>query len=234
MPTQKAGITKANKMVKRIRKDKKMKKNMRKTNVLMIVAIGIMAVMSGCGEKQVKTGFLTDYSRLREDSNTSLRYINKGALAQYSNFIVDPVEVHFHRGAKAIEHRTEGKLTQRQVTDLTNYLHARIIKAVEDSGNRVVYRPAAGVARLRVALTDIDRSTAASLIPQAKMFGAGIGGASMETEIVDSMTGEQIGAVVESKKGSKMPFANLGEWDAAKQVMDDWAKRLQKRLDEVR
>ena len=28
-----------------------------KTNVLMIVAIGIMTVMSGCGEDQVKTGF---------------------------------------------------------------------------------------------------------------------------------------------------------------------------------
>jgi len=211
-----------------------MKKNMRKTNVLMIVAIGIMAVISGCGEEQVKTGFLTDYSRLRKDSNTSLRNINKQALARYSNIIVDPVEVHFHRGAKAIEHRTEGKLTKRQITDLTNYLHSRIIKAVENSGMKVVYRPAAGVARLRVALTDIDRSTAASLLPQAKLMGAGIGGASMEAEVVDSMTGEQIGAVVESKKGSKMPFANLGEWDAAKQVMDDWAKRLQKRLDETR
>ena len=59
-------------------------------------------------------------------------------------------------------------------------------------------------------------------------------GPDMEAEVVDSMTGEQIGAVVESKKGSKMPFANLGKWDAAKQVMDDWAKRFQKRLEEVR
>jgi hypothetical protein len=125
-------------------------------------------------------------------------------------------------------------LAQRQITDLTNYLHAKIVGAVQDSGNRVVYQPASGVARIRVALTDIDRSTAASLLPQAKLMGAGIGGASMEAEVVDSMTGEQIGAVVESKKGSKMPFANLGEWDAAKQVMDDWAKRFKKRLDEVR
>ncbi len=205
----------------------------RKTNVLMIVAIGIMTVMSGCGEEQVKTGFLTDYSRLRKESDTSLRYINRGALARYSNFIVDRVEVHLHRYAKAHEHRTEGNLTRRQITDLANYFHARVIKAVEDSGSRVVYRPAAGVARLRVALTDIDRSTAASLIPTTKLIGVGIGGASVEVEVVDSMTGEQIGAVVESKKGSRVPFANLGEWDAAKQVMDDWAKRLQKRLDEV-
>ncbi|MHC4309105.1 MAG: DUF3313 domain-containing protein [Planctomycetota bacterium] len=208
---------------------------MKKTCVLIVVVSCIMAVMCGCGpDAATKTGFLTDYSRLITESDTSLRYINKGALGMYSRFIVDPVAVHFHRGAKAIEHRTEGKLTQQQVRDLTNYFHAKIIKAVEDSGNRIVYQPAARVARLRVALTDIDRSTAASLLPTVKMVGAGIGGASMEAEVVDSMTGEQIGAVVESKKGTIMPFANLGEWDAAKQVMDDWAKRFQKRLEEVR
>ena len=207
-----------------------MEKKMKETSVLMVVVIGMMAVISGCGEGQVKTGYLTDYSRLREDSSTSLRYINKRALAKYSNFIVDPVKVHFHRGAKAVEHRTKGKLTQRQLTDLTNYMHAKIVGAVRNSGNKIAYQPAAGVARLRVALTDLDRSSAASLMPAAKIIGAGVGGASMEAEIVDSMTGEQIGAVVESKTGSKMPFANLGEWDAAKQVINDWAKRLEKRL----
>ncbi len=208
---------------------------MKKTNLLMLLAIGIMVIQCGCGPNRVvKTGFLGNYSLLSKESDSTLRFVNKTALARYSDFIVDPVKVHFHAGAKAIEHRTKGKLTQRQVTDLTNYLHAKIVKAVEDSGNRVVYRPTSGVARIRVALTDIDRSTAASLLPQAKLIGAGIGGASMEAEVVDSMTGEQIGAVVESKMGTRIPFANLGEWDAAKQVMDDWAKRFKKRLDEVR
>ena len=202
---------------------------MKKTSMLMVAVIGMMLIQCGCGGVGAKTGFLTDYSRLRKESNSSLRYIKEGALARYSNFIVDPVEVHFHNKAKS-----KGKLTQQQMTDLTNYMHARIAKAVEDSGKRVVYQPGSGVARIRVALTDIDKSSAASLLPQAKLIGAGIGGASMEAEVVDSMTGEQIGAVVESKMGSRMPFANLGEWDAAKQVMDDWAKRFQKRLDEVR
>ena len=208
-----------------------MEKKTKETSVLTVVAVGLMLIQCGCGPgKATKTGFLTDYSRLSKESDSSLRHINKGALARYSNFIVDPVKVHFHRGSKAIEHRSKGKLTQRQVSDLTNYFHAKIVKAVEDSGNRVVYRPAAGVARLRVALTDIDKSTAASLLPTTKLIGAGIGGASMEAEVVDSMTGEQIGAVVESKMGTRIPFANLGEWDAAKQVMDDWAKRLGQRL----
>ncbi len=204
-----------------------MEKRMKVTSVLMVIAVGLMLIQSGCGSGGVtKTGFLTDYSRLRKESDTSLRYVNQMALNRYSMFIVERVEVFFfHKRAK---------LTRQEISDLTNYMHAKIVKAVEDSGNRVVYQPVSGVARLRVALTDIDRSSAASLLPQAKLAGVGLGGASMEAEIVDSMTGEQIGAVIEAQKGSKIPFANLGEWDAAKQVMNDWAKRLQKRLDAVR
>ena len=208
-----------------------MEKKMKETSTLMILTIVVMLVQCGCGPgSAVKTGFLSDYSRLRAESGTSLRNVNRASLARYSNFIVDPVEVHFHSGSKAIEQRTKGKLTQRQLTDLTNYMHSKITQVIRQSGKKIAYQPAAGVARIRVALTDISSSTAASLLPAAKVVGAGIGGASMEAEVVDSMTGEQIGAVVESKQGSKMPFANLGEWDAAKQVMDDWAKRFKKTL----
>jgi hypothetical protein len=60
------------------------------------------------------------------------------------------------------------------------------------------------------------------------------GGATMEAELVDSMTGKQIGAVMESGKGSRIPFSNLGDWTAAKGVMDGWAARFQKRLEEAR
>ena len=71
-----------------------MKKRMTKTSVLMVVAVGLMLMQFGCGSKDiVKTGFLTDYSRLRKESNTTLRNVNQRALANYSSFIVDPVKV---------------------------------------------------------------------------------------------------------------------------------------------
>ena len=214
----------------------KMKKNVVKTGVLLIVAIAFMGLLYGCDSAGVtKTGFLSDYSQLNSVSSTSLRTIDKRALARYSKFIVDPVEVHFHHGAKAIEERTAGKLTEQNISDLTNYMHSELGKAVVSSGNRVVHQPGAGVARIRVAITDIQKSDMVSLMPAAKVVaGAGIGGASMEAEIVDSITGEQIGAVVESQTGSRVPLANLGNWDAARQVIGDWAKRLRQRLEEVR
>ena len=214
---------------------KKVNKAMGKTSVLMIIAFLVMLIQCGCKSEQTPTtGFLTDYSNLREASGTSLRYLDKEALSRYSSFIVDRIEVHFHSGADAIEDKTEGKLSQQQINDLTNYMHTVLVEAVRESGNEVVYQPAAGVARIRAAITDINKSTAAALVPQAKLAGVGLGGASMEAEIVDSQTGEQIGAVVEAKQGSKMPFSNLGEWDAAKQVINDWGKRLQKRFEEVK
>jgi len=206
-----------------------MKKTMRETGVLMVVAVGIMVIQCGCGSGgAAKTGFLSDYSKLQKESSSSLRYVNIKALAGYWNFIVDPVQVHFHSSSKS-----KGKLTQQQITDLTSYMHAQIIKAVQGAGSKVAYQPAAGVARVRVALTDIEKTSALSIMPQASLLGVGIGGVSMEAEVVDSVTGEQIGAVVEAQKGSRVPFSNLGEWATAKKIMNDWAGRFKKRLDEA-
>ena len=87
------------------------------------------------------------------------------------------------------------------------------------------------MARVRVALTDIESSAMISVLPQASLLGAGIGGASMETEVVDSQTGQQIGAVIQSGKGSRIPFTNLGEWTATKQAIDSWVKKFQERLE---
>jgi hypothetical protein len=199
---------------------------MKGTRVLMVVAVGLILIQSGCGSKSAaRVGFLSDYSRLRTESSTSLGYINQQALARYSSFVVDRVDAHFHSGSKS-----QGKLTMQQINDLTSYMHANIVVAVKNSGNKVVYQPAPGAARIRVALTDIEKTNAVNILPQASLIGAGLGGVSMEAEIIDSMTGEQIGAVVESQKGSRIPFSNLGEWTTAKKIMDDWGKRLQQRL----
>ena len=121
-------------------------------------------------------------------------------------------------------------LVEQDLADLTNYFHAAIVKAISNAGDKVVHQPATGVARIRVALTDIEKTGALSVLPQASLLGVDLGGVSMEAEIVDSMTGEQIAAVVETQKGSRVPFSNLGEWTTAKNIMDDWAKRLQKNL----
>jgi hypothetical protein len=199
---------------------------MKKTSIILMVAVCVV-VMSGCGGgQQVKTGFLSNYSNLQKESDSVLRYVNDKAAPKYSGFIVDPVVVYFHDEAKS-----KGKLTAQQLADLTNYLHTKVVEAVKGAGLKVVHQPASGVARIRIALTDIEKTGAINMLPQASLLGTGVGGASMEAEVVDSVTGQQIGSIVQSKQGSKMPFSNLGDWTAAKSVMDAWAQRFQKTLE---
>ena len=207
---------------------------MNRTSVLMVMVSVVLAGICGCGGSKgvVKTGFLSDYSKLQSESESSYRYIDKTVSGNYKDFIVDPVTVHFKEGAKAIKEKSEGKITEKDLKDLTNYFHDAIVKAITDAGYSVAYQPASGVARVRVAITDLKETGALNVLPQASLLGADVGGAAMEAEVVDSVTGKQIGAVVESQKGSRVPFTNLGDWGTAKGVMDGWAKRFKERLEE--
>jgi hypothetical protein len=200
---------------------------MERTRLLMAGVVGLAAMLGGCAQKVQETGFLSDYSKLQKESGSSLRYVNEQALPQYSTFIIDPVKVVHLADVKA-----KDKLTEKQQADLTNYMYLQIVKAVQGAGKKVDNTPGPGVARVRVALTDADSTHFLNLLPQASLLGVGIGGAAMEAEVVDSVTSEQIGAVIDSDKGGRIPFTNMGDWTAAKKVMDDWAKRFQKRLEE--
>ena len=200
---------------------------MKKVNVLMILTVAIMLLQCGCGSKEIsKTYFLSDYSKLQRESDSGLRYLNDKTAPEYSAFIVDPVQIR-----SIPESKSEGKLTEEQIMDLTNYMHMKVVEAIEGAGLKVVYQPSPGVARIRSALTDIKKTHPINMLPQASLLAVGVGGASMEAEAVDSMTGEQIAAVVQSKQGSRIPFTNLGDWAAAKGVMDSWAARFQKTLE---
>ncbi len=195
-----------------------------------IVLSILLAFICGCAPKeQATTGFLSDYSKLKKVSELTLRYVNEKAAGKYSSFIVDPVQVRFYKGSPS-----EGKLTMQQLTDLTNYMHLKLVEAIQGAGDTVTEQPAPGVARIRMALSDIKKPSAITILPQANLLGAGVGGASMEAEVVDSMTGKQIAAVVQSGMGSRIPFTNLGDLSSAKNVIDGWAKTFQKRLIELK
>ena len=210
---------------------------MNRTNIVMVVTSVVLAAIGGCGgsETPVATGFLSDYSKLQAVSDSSFRYLDKTARGKYTAFIVDPVAVHFKEGAKAIKKKSQGKLTEQDIRDLTNYFHDAIVKAITVSGYSIAYRPYSGVGRIRVAITDMEETRVVlAAVPQTRLLtGAGVGGAAMEGELVDSMTGKQIAAIVESKAGSRVPFTGLSEWGGAKSAIDEWAKRIKDRLDEA-
>jgi len=197
---------------------------------LKITIIFFLSLISlACTAKKLpETGFLSNYSNLQAVSKNSLRYRNPhNSLKNYSNFIIDPVVVRFYDKSKVQSY------DPKELAKLKSYMRHAIKDAI--SGRyKVVEIPAPETARIRVAITDLNESTPIlNVIPLAKLSGAGLGGATMEAEILDSRTNEQIAAIVESQKGKRISLHGLTKWSHAQAAMDNWASRLRERLDEA-
>lgn len=206
------------------------------TTIALALTTTLTIFLPGCGRDVVPTGFLSDYSAMEAESNSYLRYVDKPALGEYSNFIVDPVEVHFQTGAIATDQQTKGKLTDQDMADLAAYFHEALVKAVTDAGCTLAHRPGPDVARIRAAITDMEETNVvlAMWVEVRLLTGAGLGGAGAEIEIIDSLTGRQLAAYAEIRGGSRAPFTGLNRWGGAKAAIDAWANRLEKRLTEAR
>jgi len=189
------------------------------------LTIGLAIMVGGCGAHRAQqTGFLSDYSNVRKVARKRYCY-QAPTLGRYQRFIIDPVEVRPYG---------KSKLTDAESRELAAYLRNAVLHALA-GGYEVVPGPGPQVARLRIAITDVRASKwYLNLHPGMKLTRAGAGEAAIEAEIVDSLTGEQLLALIESQKGNPLELDMFSKFDDAKDVMRAWAKRLRKRLDEVR
>jgi hypothetical protein len=193
---------------------------MKTTILFTLTGLALVTVLSGCGPSSPPamvppTGFLSDYSGLKPISAASRRYVNpEYSLREYSLFIIDPVEVYFKDSA--------GVGNWDEVEKLRAYMRRAIISALEPRYTAVARKPGPGTARVRIALTNVERSAPFRL-----------GAVSMEAELLDSQTGRQMAALIESQEKG-VPFYGFEPWSGAKAVMDDWAKRFYNRLEESR
>ncbi|MBZ0169103.1 hypothetical protein MELA_00942 [Candidatus Methylomirabilis lanthanidiphila] len=195
----------------------------------------VVAILAGCSgaPKVTRSGFLPDYSQLKPDpaADEAMTWLAPNeTLRQYKQFIIDPVVVHFAPNAKGTA------IDPVALKELSDYFHAEVVKALTESGRyKAITVPGPGVARIRVAITDISKTIPiANIHPATKLSGVGLGGAAMEAEMVDSISGERLGAVVDSQSGGRLGIvAGLQTYGHAKQVMDGWVKRFVKRMDHI-
>ncbi len=189
--------------------------------------IGSIFQMVGCASTAPPmTGFLSDYSSLAKGKDGALRYINP-ELREYSRFIVAPVQMRTQRTPPVLDSKERGEIAR--------YMRDSLRKVLRESGFELTDNADAGVGMIRVAITDVQKSKwYLNLHPGTKLTGAGLGGASMEGEVVDSVTGKQLGAVVQSGKGNQFELDTFSELDDVKDVIDDWSKAAGERLKELR
>ena len=211
-----------------------MEKSNAMTTIIVTAVVGIF-VFCGCAAKTPEvTGFLSDYSKLSAQSDTSFRYAAPGnKLGNYSKFIIDPVETRFYTGSKAEAKTAKGKLSEEDIAKIKNYMRNALVKTIGDR-YEVVQKPGPGVARMRVAITDLKKSgIAQNILPITKVAGTGLGGASLEAELIDSETHKQLGAIVESQVGKRLSLDGYSTWGDAKGIMNSWAKRFRDHLDKA-
>lgn len=179
----------------------------------LVVLVGVIV---GCSADAPKpSGFISNYQMMKPAGDNRMRYESPKA-RQYTRFIVDPVEVRF----------AKDKMDPEDAAKVARELHDSMVKVITDHGLAIVSEPGVGVARVRLALTDIkDAKWYMKIHPASRFTGAGQGGAAMEGEVVDSVTGEQLLAVMQSDLGSSLNPGSFGTVSDVENVFDKWRER---------
>jgi len=180
----------------------------------------------GSASSGSQTAFLTDYSKLAKDSDGAMRFLSP-ALADYTGFILDPVQFRTRKGSSC--------LSPRDRSEFEFYMQADLEAVLRERGYTLTQSPGPGIARIRMAITNVQKSTW-WLKNQGRgaLAGTGVGGASMEGEVVDSVTGAQLAAVVQSGRGDEFDVDASSRLADARTVVRRWADAAGRRLDELR
>lgn len=208
---------------------------------LIAMICALLLLSAGCASKQVKySGFMQNYPQFKPGRDKSAKvYVKEGVdFKRYKKIMMDEVVFFFNDANKY-----KG-ISPEEMKDLADAWHKDMFDAFK--GYTFTDRPGPDVVRIRTAITDIDvshpaRNVVSTVVPVGlavsivKKAAAGsypgVGGASMEMEILDSVSGERLAAAIDSKSGGKI--SGLSKYGAAKEAFQYWAKRLRERFDEM-
>ncbi len=195
-----------------------------------IVATALFCI-GGCAapvSEPEQSGFLSDYSKLELVDEGRIIYVSD-RIAEYSSFIIEPVAILFRQDPE------DQEFTDEELEELKAYIVAELTERLtKNDGFAVVTEPGPGVARIRLGLTEVEETIAVLNVSiYTKISGLGLGGASAEGEIIDSVTGEQIVAVVRWGTGSRVFQAGLTKMGDAKIAINKWTKNLRDLLDQA-
>jgi hypothetical protein len=198
--------------------------------VIFVLSLLVLGALAGCGKQKTGfSGFLGDYSGLEPIAQGTYLYENPQlGIAEYDECMLEAIIVHFAPDAEGTA------VNPKKLAELTVYFEEQARAALAEKF-RMVDAPGPGVVRIRVGITDIKRgSTAMNVLPQTKLMGVGLGGASMEAEAVDSVSGQRVLAMVDSRSGERVSIEGLGDLDHAKQAVRYWVKDFVQRVEEAR
>ena len=201
----------------------------------LVVACSLIFI-TGCASRPPNSGFLSDYSELQliKDNAPVWNFVDESGfarsrrimrlwatqatleeLAGYDRVIVDAFVIQLGK------HSPGNWVSPEKLSELTKAMHSEFVKSLSDCYT-IVDEPGEGVLRFRTALTDISPMfvyQSAEDIAALTWANSRAAGSAFEVELVDSVTKEQMAAVVGRVKGGrfdaldddKSPWENIRE-----------------------
>jgi hypothetical protein len=213
--------------------------------VIIALTLGGIALSSaGCGvvrplrERRGEpehAGFLKDYSQLQPQEGYQAQevYVNpQAAWSKYNAIFIDSVTLWMADPSKA-----PSKDDEQMLTDM---LYKALAEKIGEKFRRAD-RPGPGVIRVRAALTqakgaNVPLNAITTVIPQLRMVSTLggvaadtavlVGAASVEAELVDSITNERLAAAVDAVAGTKSLVRAFSKWADVQNACNNWAERL--------
>ena len=205
----------------------------RHTSIVIAGLVLVQALLSGCASAPPPpptSGFLGDYAGFEADPHDpSLLWWERPGFDwhDYEGVMLEPVSVYYHPSAQQREIRPD------ELQMLTDAFREAVIRQLGED-YPVVDQPAPGILRVRCAITDvIPVRPAVNVVSSLVAFVAvDVGGAAIEVEFLDSVTGERLAAGVDQKLGKSIDgmagFTRLGQ---AERAFEEWARELRVALE---
>lgn len=211
--------------------------------MMLLVACATTGSDTGDMVAQAKSGFLDGYyDKLEpgEEGWSKLRWLKPGVdFAKYNAFMVDSVI--FFLSDKSAYKGIDGN----EAKTLADAFNLEVVNALKDQ-YPIVSDPGPDVARLRIAITDIEQSNpglsaVTSVIPVglgvslvkkgATDTWVGSGETGWELMVLDSTTNDVIGAAKDKRSAG---FSErFSKWGSAEEAFKFWAGRIRAFFDNV-
>ena len=211
--------------------------------VYIVIMCFALTVAIGCTTKQVRhSGFLENYPEFKSGpkGGADLVYLKEGVdFRVYNKIMMDHVVFYF-----SDDSRYKG-IHPEELSEFSETFHNAVVESLGDA-YPLVDEPGPDVMRLRIAITDVvankpGMGAISTVMPIGLALSTikkgvtgthtGVGRASIEVEILDSVTNERIGAAIDMRPGGKIE--GFTKWGAVKGAFKFWAKRLRTWLDET-
>jgi hypothetical protein len=206
---------------------------------LMAILTVFALLITGCtASKTNYSGWLKDYNGFAQDPEykDAMAYSQGDvALKKYTKFIIEPVIVYISPDIK----EDTGKIDPEVIHKTTTYLRNALVKVIEENFE-VVDKPGQDVARIRCAITSVELKRKAlkaynyipiSLVLTAAAEAGGVRDSvavmNMEAELLDSLTGHRMAAVVQKgSHGTAVKNPEKLKEENVYPILDFWAQMV--------